>query len=238
MSAFALTKPSLYTASSQADVENRFASEGLLRSQQTAAVPESHKMIVFRVIKDVSRFFQVNLSGNVAVRMLCKHLLWAVTLRSLTQTCGLWNKLPCSDSIREWKALIAWHMLGTLSEKEEVEVSLRILYTVVGTFKYPEDLSSLYKQVIKVDFIIFALISSSVLPEVRALTKSTATSMGRGSEAISEKRRNVCRRTSSLSENVFSAIFIEVVIVLGYASLSVARSFSVLSRSPREQTSR
>ena len=102
MSAFALTKPSLYTASSQADVENRFASEGLLRSQQTAAVPESHKMIVFRVIKDVSRFFQVNLSKfNVAVRMLCKHLLWAVTLRSLTQTCGLWNKLPRSDSIRE-----------------------------------------------------------------------------------------------------------------------------------------
>ena len=107
MKAFALTKPLLSTASSQADVENRFASEGLFRSQQTAAVPESQKMIVFRVIKDVRCFTKVDLTGNVAVRMLCKHLLWVVIFRSLTQTFGLWNKLPRSDSVREWRPLIA-----------------------------------------------------------------------------------------------------------------------------------
>ena len=103
--------------------------------------------------------------------------------------------------------------------------------------KAVHELSLSRKQDNKEDFNNLVLINSCFFSVPRNLTKSTATSNGRDSEAHSENKQNTCCKTSSLAEVLVTAILMAVVVVLEYAMFWFARNSSVVSRSPRQSVS-
>ena len=64
----------MYSMNAQADVEKRIASDGLLRSQQTVAVVESHAAILAGVLEDANVFTKSPLFASIVERTSCSAL--------------------------------------------------------------------------------------------------------------------------------------------------------------------
>ena len=220
----------------QIDELKRFASDRLLRLQQTSALKESHKTNSLGVID-----FRNNSGLVKSVLTITRNSLqWLVIKRNLANTCLLECNRSLFFFIKQLKILITIEMHWILSVESILDVitDLSTSWEMLCILKKAYAPSLSCRQDNKEALKSLVLINSADCPVIRDWTNSTATSIGRDSGAHRENKYNTSRRTSSLSKALIIAIWMAVVVVLEYAMFSLARSSSVTLRLPWESASK